>query len=100
MAPCLDGCLPVGGVGVSLCDTGCCCRGSGSGAGGPHVRGGSGDVLFSHGAAPTESSGPKSLTTVFGMGTGVPSSLKPPIRPRIQALVSTYRILLHSARVV
>jgi hypothetical protein len=40
-----------------------------------HTGGWSGDVLFSHGVAPTVSSGLKSLTAVFGMGTGVSSSL-------------------------
>ncbi len=40
-----------------------------------YVGGRNGDVLFSRGAAPRVSSELKSLTSVFGMGTGVPSSL-------------------------
>ncbi len=35
------------------------------------VRGGTGNVLLSHRAAPAVSSGLEGLTTVFGMGTGV-----------------------------
>ena len=39
------------------------------------VRGGIGNVLLSHRAAPAVSLGPEGLTTVFGMGTGVPPPL-------------------------
>jgi hypothetical protein len=35
------------------------------------VRGGNGNVLLSHRAAPAVSWGLEGLTTVFGMGTGV-----------------------------
>ncbi len=35
------------------------------------VRGGTGNVLLSHRAAPAVSLGLEGLTTVFGMGTGV-----------------------------
>ena len=39
------------------------------------VRGGIGNVLLSHRAAPAVSLGLEGLTTVFGMGTGVPPPL-------------------------
>jgi hypothetical protein len=50
-----------------------------------HVGGRNGDVLFSRGATPKVSSELKSLTSVFGMGTGVPSSLLSPVHLHIQA---------------
>ena len=42
----------------------------------------------------------KSLTSVFGMGTGVPSSLLSPVHPHIQAGFSTRTILSCSGRLV
>ncbi len=50
-----------------------------------HTGGWSGNVLFSHGFAPTVSSGLKSLTAVFGMGTGVSPSLQSPLHLHVQA---------------
>jgi hypothetical protein len=50
------------------------------------VGGRNGDALFSRGVAPKVSSELKSLTSVFGMGTGVPSSLLPPVHLHIQAV--------------
>jgi hypothetical protein len=50
-----------------------------------HTGGWNGNVLFSHGFAPTVSSGLKSLTAVFGMGTGVSPSLKSPLHLHVQA---------------
>src|SRR5579859_2533057 len=43
-----------------------------------------GGVLLSHGASPAVSWGLKGLTTVFGMGTGVPPSLLSPTPPHAQ----------------
>jgi hypothetical protein len=52
----------------------------------PACAGGwSGNVLFSQGATPQVSSGPKGLTTVFGMGTGVSLSLESPPHPHVHA---------------
>src|SRR5690348_13615280 len=50
------------------------------------VGGRNGDFLFSRRAAPQVSSELKSLTAVFGMGTGVPSSLLSPVHLCIQAV--------------
>ena len=46
----------------------------------PPLRMNSGSVLLSHAVASAVPSGLRSLTAVFGMGTGVASSLRPPER--------------------
>ena len=51
-----------------------------------YVGGRNGDALFSRRAAPQVSSELKSLTAVFGMGTGVPSSLSSPVHLHRQAV--------------
>ena len=51
------------------------------------MSGRNGNVLFSHAVAHTVFSELKSLTTVFEMGTGVPSSLLSPARLRTQTFL-------------
>ena len=65
-----------------------------------YTGGWSGNGLVSHGAAPTVSSELKSLTAVFEMGTGVPSSLLSPVHLHIQAVPLTGDILLQHEQLV
>ena len=59
----------------------------------PGFKKNSGDVLLSHPASQAVPSALKSLTSVFGMGTGVTSSLSPP-KKRYILIVYNLSIIL------